>query len=193
MATSQYQVLTVQVQAPLADPVLGVTNVLDMVNNPFLSLQQAMDTLRSVLTLSQPSLITLAADGTNGALAPQGTITYTAPAGAQTVTIAGLSVPGVPAAAATAALTATATAAAINASVAHQLVATAYIDPANPTVVIVSGKWPGIAQNSNSFLVSGTGAAASAATLGGSAVAPARAGVGNTAITTFGIGTPLFP
>ena len=74
MATSQYQVLTVQVQAPLADPVLGVTNVLDMVNNPFLSLQQAMDTLRSVLTLSQPSLITLAADGTNGALAPQGTI-----------------------------------------------------------------------------------------------------------------------
>ena len=195
MATSQYNVLTLQYLTPLSDSPTGALGTIDLVNVPFASLQQIMDTVRSVSTLSQPSVLSATVDGAFGALAPQATITYASATGAQTVTIGGVAVPSVPAAGATDAITAANTAAAINASLAHQLVCSAIVDPTNSARVIVMGKWPGPGLNTIAFAATTGGGTAtvSAATLGGSGSAPARAGVASTQLNQIGVGTPSFP
>lgn len=195
MATSQFNVLTLQVLSPLSDSPAGVAGSIDLVNTPFLGLQQIMDTMRSVCTLSQPSLISATLDGAFGALAPQGTITYASATGALTVTIGGVAVSPAPVVGANDAATAINVAAAINASTNHQLVVSALVDPTNSARVIVVGKWPGPGLNTLAFAATAVGGTAtvSAATLGGSAVAPARAGVTSTQLNQFGIGTPTYP
>ena len=202
MATSQYNVLTAQILTPLALPASeqisapgAATQALDLVNTPFVALQGFMDAARSVGTLSQPALLSLTVDGQLSALAPQGTITYASATGAQTVTIGGVAVNPAPVVGANDAATAINVAAAINASLAHQLVATAIVDPTNSSRVIVIGKWPGPGLNTIAFAATSGGGTAtvSAATLGGSGVAPARAGVAASQLNQFGIGTPNFP
>jgi hypothetical protein len=152
-----------------------------------------MDALRSVATYSQPSTLLVEADGQLGALAPIATVTYTASSGAQTVTINGVSAGGGFTAGATDALTAIAAVNAINGTLALQLIATASVDPTNSSRVLIQGRWPGTGLNAITTAVTGTGAAVSAATLGGSGSAPARAGTNPTQLNQLGIGTPLFP
>lgn len=196
MATSQYSVLTLQLQAPIADPVTGVAGVIDLVAQPWLGMQQILDTTRSMCTQSQPSVVTAIVDGSLGALAPQATVTYASATGAQTLTIGGVAVPGMPApGGANDPATAAAVAAAVNASVAHQLVCTAIVDPTNSARVILIGRWPGPGLNTIALAATTVGGTAtvSAATFGGSASAPARAGVAATQNNSFGIGTPSFP
>jgi hypothetical protein len=192
MALPQYNVLTLQcltpVQLPPSDQV-GAN--LDCVLQPYLTVQAVEDAVRSVGSFSQPSLLVVAADGQLGALAPIGTVTYSGSTGAQTVVLDAISTAFT--AGATDAATAAAGAAAFNALNTNFLQGMAYVNPAAPTVLIIQGRWPGIAQNSNAFSATGTGATASAATLGGSVVAPARAGVTISQVNQLGIGTPLFP
>lgn len=202
MATSQYNVLTLQLLTPLALPVSEQeapgaisTQNMDCVLLPWVTAQGIKDAVASIANYAQPSLMSVTVDGQLGALAPQGTITYTAATGAQTVTIGGVAVTPAPVVGATDSITAANVAAAINASLPHQLVATAVVLPAAPTVVVVMGKWPGPGLNTIAFAATAAGGTAtvSAATLGGSAAGSARAGVASTQLNQLGIGTPLFP
>lgn len=187
-----YNTLTLQLQTPAALPVSDIIgSSLDCVLLPQVTAQGIWDSLRSIITFSQPSFCLVAADGQLGALAPIGTVSYSGSTGAQTIVIAGVSTGFT--AGATDAATALIAVAALNASAGVFLLASASVNPLVPTQVVVQGRWPGIAQNANTFTATGTGATASAATLGGSAVSPARAGVAITQVNQLGIGPPSTP
>jgi hypothetical protein len=195
-------ILTLQLTTPPALPVSeqisapgqgGVSQGLDCVLLPWVSAQAIKDAVNSIANYAQAGFMLVAVDGQLGALAPIATVTYTASSGAQTITINGVSAGGGFTAGATDALTAIAAVNAINGTLALQLIATASVDPTNATRVLIQGRWPGTGLNAITTAVTGTGAAVSAATLGGSGAAPARAGTNLSQVNQLGIGTPNFP
>ena len=194
MALVNYNVLTLQLltppQLPLSDVIGGP---LDCVLLPQVTAQAITDSLRSVITYSQPSLCLVVGDGNLGALAPIGTVTYTSATGAQTVVVAGVTTSFT--AGASDAATVQIAIAAFNAQSSNSLLGTATFQASAPTVLVIQGRWPGVAQNSNTFSATTAGGTAvvSAATLGGSAVSPARAGAPASQINQLGIGTPSTP
>ena len=193
MALVNYNVLTLQLLTPPQLPVSDIVNVLDLVLLPQLSYQGILDSVKSIGTFSQPSLMVVMVDGQLGMLAPIGTVTYAAATGAQTVVVNGVT------ASFTAGANDTATVliaiAQINGQANLNSLVTATVNPAAPTVLILQARFPGTAQNGNTLVATSAGgkATVSAATLGGSAVSPARAGVAQSQINQLGIGTPSTP
>lgn len=193
--------LTLQISTPAQQPVSeqtapGVaTQNLDCVLLPWVSAQNVKDAVASICNYAQAGFMLVSVDGQLGALAPIGTVTYASATGAQTVTIAGVSAGGGFTAGANDAATALLAVAAINGTLALQLIATASVDPTNSARVLIQGRWPGAGLNPVTLAATTVGGTAtvSAATLGGSGAAPARAGTNLSQVNQLGIGTPSFP
>lgn len=111
-----------------------------------------------------------------------GTVTYVAPSGAQTIVIDGTTAYSA-AAGASAALTATAAAAAINA---HATIGQRYRALARAGVVWIFDRNPGVVGNATRLSVTGTGATASGARLTGGTTASSEGAVASGTVTITG-------